>query len=136
MTAFDVDVAHLEVVALVGMDGGQVGKRRHVEAHDAAVGLGLAQQFGSVAVHGDGQAQAVAALAQSADMVDMGVGEQQQGGGEPLAVHKLVELRILVGGLHGGVDQGALLGHLVVDDVAINSEVVEGELLDHAISFR
>ena len=64
-------------------------------------------------------------------MVDMGVGEQHENRRESLLLDKLHQLRILEGSLAGGVNDGALPRLLVVDDVAVDLEMIECELPYH-----
>lgn len=104
----DVDVADGEFVTIVDKDGAEVLHVVDREAHNAAIGFGLTQQFYAVGVHGDGEFVAFCGLTQSADMVDMSVGEQNHCRGELFAADELVELCVLIGGFHARVDDGAL----------------------------
>ena len=61
----------------------------------------------------------------------MGVGEEHEGGLEAHVGDILAQLLVLVGGLAGGVDDGALVGGGVDDEVGIDLVVVECELLNH-----
>ena len=90
VAAFDVYGAHFQDVAIIDIVCRQVVHALHGEAHHGAIGFGLAEQFFPFAMHGDGQGEALAAFAQAADMVHMGVGEEQEGGCEALAVEELV----------------------------------------------
>ena len=51
-----------------------------------AIGLGLLQQLAAFGMHGDGQVVVLAHLPQARDMVDMGVGQQNHDGHQPLHV--------------------------------------------------
>lgn len=133
IAAFDVDRSGVQQCAVVGVDGVEVVHPRDVEAHHRAVGLGLTQQLEAVAVHRHGQVVTRRRLSQAADVVHVGVCQQQQGGAELLAFYELEQLRILVGGFHGGVDDGAFLRRLVIDHIAVDTEMVESELFYHNI---
>ncbi len=131
--AIHMNVADREFVAVVDKDGVEVSHVFDREAHDAAIGFGLTQQLDAVGVHGDRKIVAFRGLTETADVVDMSVSEQNHDGSEPLAVDELVELGILIGGFHARVDDGALAGGLVVNDVAVDAKMVKGELFYHGL---
>ena len=109
ITAFDIYVADMKHGAFVGMDGLKVVETAGVETHKSGVCFGLTQQCLAVSMHGDGEVVLLATLTQSADMVDMGVGEQYRCGGEPFLTDELIELGVFVTCLHARVDDGALM---------------------------
>ena len=133
-TAFYVDRSSVQQSPFVGVDGVEVVHPCNVEAHYRTIGLGLAQQLLAVAMHRYWQVVFCRCLSQAADMVHVGVRQQQQGGGEFLAFNELEQLCILVGGLHRGVNDGALLCRLIIDDIAVDSEMIECELLYHKLA--
>ena len=64
-------------------------------------------------------------------MVDMGVGKQDEGWRETVFLDVLGKLGLLIRGLRGGVDDGALLRGLVDHDIAVHPEVIKSKTLDH-----
>lgn len=131
VAALDFGFAEVEHLAVVERVDGEVVHVVDRETHDGAVGLGLAQQFLPLGVHRDGEAEGLAGLAEACDVVHVGVGEQDIGRDEAHVGYIACEPLVLVGGLAGGVDDGALPRRRVGDEVGVDLVVVESELLNH-----
>lgn len=124
-TALDI-AQHL---ARLDKAGRQLSHRIDTEIHQRAVEFGLVENLHAVGVHRHGEIISLTSLLKTADMVDMRMCEEDAHRLQALLGNEIGQFLILGQFLGAGVDNGALLGVLVPEEIAIDLKMVEYKLL-------